>query len=117
MLRNILSLQVPELAGRQVRTLLTKMLERLCVERKQISAWILHPGGRDVLLALRDRLALEKQDLNWSAQVLRDFGNVSSPSVFFVLERALAANAPGGFWLMSSFGAGFSCHAALWEVE
>lgn len=117
MLRNILSLRVPEIAGRHVHELLARLLSRWRVDRTQIRTWILHAGGRDVLLALRDRLELEDRDLSWSAQVLRDFGNVSSPSVLFVLESALAKNAPGGFWLMTSFGAGFSCHGAIWEVE
>jgi alkylresorcinol/alkylpyrone synthase len=52
-----------------------------------------------------------------SASVLHDFGNVSSPFVLFVLERALAQNAPGGWWWMSTFGAGFSCHGAFLKVE
>src|SRR5205814_4622916 len=45
-----------------------------------------------------------------SAAVLREFGNLSSPFVLFVLQTALADNAPAGLWWMSSFGAGFSCH-------
>jgi alkylresorcinol/alkylpyrone synthase len=52
-----------------------------------------------------------------SAGVLLEFGNVSSPFVLFVLERVLAQNASGGWWWMSSFGAGFSCHGALLKVE
>jgi alkylresorcinol/alkylpyrone synthase len=47
---------------------------------------------------------------------LREFGNLSSPFVFFVLQRALQGHAPGGWWWMSSFGAGFSCHGALLKV-
>ena len=74
-------------------------------------------GGRDVLLAMRERLGLTEPDLRWSAVVLREFGNLSSPFVLFVLKAALADDAPGGLWWMSSFGAGFSCHGALLEVE
>jgi alkylresorcinol/alkylpyrone synthase len=48
--------------------------------------------------------------------MLRDYGNLSSPFVLFVLDAALRAHAPGGSWWMSSFGAGFSCHGALLEV-
>jgi alkylresorcinol/alkylpyrone synthase len=82
-----------------------------------VAGWIFHPGGRDVLLAVRERLQLSRRDVRWSEAVLREYGNVSSPSVFFVLQTALAEGAPGGFWWMSSFGAGFSCHGALLEVE
>jgi alkylresorcinol/alkylpyrone synthase len=66
---------------------------------------------------LRERLGLSADDTRWSAAILRDFGNVSSPCVYFVLETALAEQAPGGYWWMSSFGAGFSCHGALLHVE
>ena len=49
--------------------------------------------------------------------VLREYGNVSSSSVYFVLQQALNDSVPAGLWWMSSFGAGFSCHGALLEVE
>jgi len=68
------------------------------------------------LQALREQLGLSDTDIRHSAAVLRDFGNVSSATVFFVLERALADCVPDGLWWMSSFGAGFSCHGALLEV-
>lgn len=117
MLRNILSPQVPALAAQEAREVLNDVLTRVGVERSAVKAWVLHPGGRDVLAALRERLGLGEQDLRWSAAVLREFGNVSSASVLFVLRAALADSAPGGYWWMSSFGAGFSCHGALLEVE
>ncbi len=63
--------------------------------------------------ALQATLELEPQDLRWSAGVLREFGNLSSPSVLFVLKAALAEAPREKLWWMSSFGAGFSCHGAL----
>ncbi|MGN6554711.1 MAG: type III polyketide synthase [Verrucomicrobiota bacterium] len=116
MLRNILSPEVPGLAARHVETLLNETLERAQVNRSQISGWILHPGGRDVLLAVREKLKLAAEDVRWSEALLRDYGNISSPSVYFVLQNALADSVPPGFWWMSSFGAGFSCHGALLQV-
>src|ERR1035437_2115622 len=85
--------------------------------RSQINGWIFHPGGRDVLLALREEFQLSDHDVRWSEAVLREYGNMSSPSALFFLQAALADGAPGGLWWMSSFGAGFSCHGALLEVE
>jgi predicted naringenin-chalcone synthase len=117
MLRNILARQVPELAGKHVEHLLAEMLRRLPVKRSDITGWILHAGGREVLTALQTSLGLNEADLRQSAAILRDFGNISSPFVLFVLEQALAQNAPGGWWWLSSFGAGFSCHAALLKVD
>jgi predicted naringenin-chalcone synthase len=117
MLRNILMPQVPAEAAACAEQVLDSVLGRASVGRSQINGWIWHAGGRDVLEALRERLGLSEHDLRWSAAILSEFGNVSSPCVFFVLERALAMNAPGGLWWMSSFGAGFSCHGALLEVS
>ena len=117
MLRNILTPEVPALAAQHCETIFADTLARGNVARSQISGWILHPGGRDVLLALRKKFKLSSHDVRWSEAVLRENGNMSSLSVLFVLQAALADGAPGGLWWMSSFGAGFSCHGALLEVE
>ena len=116
MLRNILSPSVPALAATYAESVVGAALRDAGLGRDQVKTWIWHAGGRDVLLALQDRLGLTPEDMRWSATVLRDFGNVSSPSVYFVLAEALAGNAPNGWWWMSSFGAGFSCHGALLNV-
>jgi alkylresorcinol/alkylpyrone synthase len=49
--------------------------------------------------------------------MLREYGNLSSAFVYFVLDAALADQAVGGWWWLSSFGAGFSCHGALLQVQ
>ncbi len=117
MLRNVLSKEVPALAARQAEPLLDGGLRQLGLDRHAITGWILHPGGRDVLLALRERLSLSETDVHWSAAVLRDYGNVSSASVLFALAAALGDSAPGGYWWLASFGAGFSGHGALLKVD
>ena len=58
MLRNILTPEVPALAAQHVGAVLDDTLARNQVARSQISGWILHPGGRDVLLALRERISV-----------------------------------------------------------
>jgi alkylresorcinol/alkylpyrone synthase len=117
MLRNILTTAVPALAAKHVDQVLTAGLETANLTRDDISGWILHAGGREILAAIRQRLGLSEDETRWSAAILRDYGNVSSPCVYFVLQAALAEQAPGGYWWMSSFGAGFSCHGVLLAVE
>ncbi len=117
MLRNILTREVPALVAKHVATLLEETLHQYPLRRDQLTGWVLHAGGREVLAALQGRLGLSAEELQRSTTLLREIGNVSSPFVLFVLERALAENAPGGWWWMSSFGAGFSAHGALLEVE
>ena len=70
-----------------------------------------------MLAALERRLDIDAHALRYSAAMLRDHGNLSSAFVYFVLQAALADGAPDGWWWLSSFGAGFSCHGALLEVE
>ncbi len=116
LLRNILTPPVPERAAEAAERVFREVGSRAGLKRAEIAGWMFHAGGRDVLAALQRRLDLSAENLQYSASVLRDIGNVSSPFVFFVLERALQQAAPGGWWWLSSFGAGFSCHGALLEV-
>jgi predicted naringenin-chalcone synthase len=104
-LRNLLHRSVPELAAAAVG--------RLWEERgpRPVSRVVTHPGGRDVLDALGPVLA--PHSVEASRRVLRDNGNMSSPSVLFALEETLKETQPGrdgDFWLVS-FGAGFSGHS------
>ena len=115
-LRNILSLQVPRLAAKHAAAVLERGLEMAGLKRDQIAQWIWHAGGRNVLAALQQRMDLKADDLRRSSALLRRYGNLSSPFVFFVLQDALHDAAPGGWWWVSSFGAGFSCHGALLSV-
>ncbi len=117
LLRNVLSRRVPELAAARASELLALGLKRHGLTRDAVRAWIWHAGGRTVLERLRAATGLAERDTRRSADILERFGNLSSPFVLFVLEAALAGRAPGGWWWMSSFGAGFSCHGALLRVS
>jgi predicted naringenin-chalcone synthase len=104
-LRNLLDRTVPELAAAAVAHLWRERGPR------PVARVVAHPGGRDVLDALEPVLA--PHALAASRTVLRDFGNMSSPSVLFALEESLRTPPPAGagdFWLVS-FGAGFSAHS------
>jgi len=116
MLRNVLTRVVPQLAAEHARQVLDSALEEAGLVQADIAAWILHAGGRDVLKALQGQLDLETSELGYSASMLREYGNMSSAFVYFVLQAALTDGAPPGWWWMSSFGAGFSCHGALLRV-
>jgi alkylresorcinol/alkylpyrone synthase len=117
MLRNILTRTVPALAADYASRVLVTVLGRAGLQPGDIGTWVLHAGGRDVLQALEQKLELRPDDLRYSAAMLREYGNLSSAFVYFVLQAALAAGAAPGWWWLSSFGAGFSCHGALLEVQ
>jgi alkylresorcinol/alkylpyrone synthase len=106
-LRNLLDAAVPKLAAAAVETLLAGERNRAGVP---ITRMIAHVGGRDVLDAIEK--SCPGFDLTASREVLRECGNMSSPSVLFALERALRDGSPDekGDWWLTSFGAGFSAH-------
>lgn len=116
LLRNILTREVPQLAAERATDVFQSQLSRQGVKPEEIAAWIWHAGGRTVLERLRAVSGLDERHTQRSSDILARFGNLSSPFVLFVLESALADEAPGGYWWMSSFGAGFSCHGALLRV-
>ncbi len=104
-LRNLLDRAVPELAADAVGSLWRERGER------PVARVVAHTGGRDVLEALAPVVA--PHSLDASARVLRECGNMSSPSVLFALEETLRekpSNGDGDLWLVS-FGAGFSAHS------
>jgi len=117
LLRNVLTRAVPALAADHALRILHTVLTRAGLHTDDITTWILHAGGRDVLQAVERRFELQAPDLRYSAAMLREYGNLSSAFVYFVLEAALADNAPDGWWWLSAFGAGFSCHGALLRVR
>jgi len=108
-LRNLLDPSVPELAAAAVSRLLTAGQAR--AGARPIRRIIAHPGGRDVLNELE--AALPDFPLAASRRVLRDFGNMSSPSVLFALQEAMREGQPdaNNDWWLVSFGAGFSAHS------
>ena len=116
MLRNVLTRAVPGLAADYAAQVLQQATRGAGLAPEDINAWIMHAGGRDVLIALQERLKISADDLRYSADMLRLYGNMSSAFVYFVLQAALNDNAKPGWWWMSSFGAGFSCHGALLKV-
>jgi alkylresorcinol/alkylpyrone synthase len=106
-LRNLLADDVPALAASAVARLFANATHDGPPPARILS----HPGGRDVLDAIE--AAVPGYALDASRRVLREFGNMSSPSVFFALEDALRAGgpAPGADWWLVAFGAGFAAHA------
>jgi predicted naringenin-chalcone synthase len=117
MLRNILTREVPRLAAEHAHALMVDVLAEAGVAQHDIRHWIMHAGGRDVLQALQKQFSVQPGDFHYSAAILREYGNLSSAFVYFVLQAALDDHAEGGWWWLSSFGAGFSCHGALLAVD
>jgi predicted naringenin-chalcone synthase len=78
---------------------------------EELDLWAVHPGGRSVLDAVQEALRLDDRALADSRAVLRDHGNMSSPTIMFVLGRILARGEPGGQGCALAFGPGLTAEA------
>ena len=116
-LRNVLTRNVPVIGARAVTQVATRLLDRHGLTQDDIRWWVVHPGGTQVLKAVQRQLKLTSEMLRFSYETFRDYGNMSSPTVMFVLDRTLREANPhrGDRALLLSFGAGFTAFAALIE--
>jgi alpha-pyrone synthase len=82
-----------------------------------IDLWAVHPGGRTILDAVQGAFDLGESTLATSRAVLRDFGNMSSPTVMFVLEAMLRENIPAGTrGCAMAFGPGLTAETMLFTA-
>ena len=107
-----LSPQVPDLIRRDVRHWLQRWLASSGLAIGDVPSWVIHPGGPRILKACAEALGLSDEQMRPSQQVLAEFGNMSSPTVLFILERLMQADA-GRPCVMLAFGPGLTIEAAL----
>ena len=111
----IISTKIPSFTYDNVRDTAHAFLTKNGLDFDDLAGLVLHPGGRKVLEAVESALDLGEGELRHSWDVLRDFGNMSSPTVLFVLARTLADRASGKH-LMAAFGPGFSISFGLLDL-
>jgi len=107
-----LSAEVPDIIRHSTAGALNQWLSKLSLSLSDIRSWAIHPGGPRILDACSDALNLEARDLESSRSVLSRCGNMSSPTVLFVLKELLDAGAPTPT-LMLGFGPGLAMEAAI----
>ncbi|HKN21276.1 MAG TPA: type III polyketide synthase [Terracidiphilus sp.] len=81
-----------------------------------IDLWAVHPGGRTILDAVEEGLELAPEALSDSRHILLNYGNMSSPSVVFVLERLMQNARPGQRGCAMSFGPGVTAETMLFHA-
>ena len=116
-LRNVLAREVPVIGARAVERVAHRLLERNGMTTGDVDWWIVHPGGSQVLDQVAKEMKLDKEKLTFSYEIFSEYGNMSSPTVLFVLKRVIELGRPkrGQKGLMLAFGAGFTAFAALIE--
>ena len=107
-----LSARVPDLIHRHLRPWLETWLAAHDVRLDQIGSWAVHPGGPRILNATTEALDLPADALAVSREVLRECGNMSSPTMLFLLDRLRHRHAPRPCVALG-FGPGLAIEAAL----
>jgi len=111
----VLSPDIPRCARDKLRPAVDHFLARHDLKLADLDGVIMHPGGRKVLEAVEHALTLPREALRHAWDVLAEYGNMSSPTALFVLERTLSAGASGRH-LLAAFGPGFTVSFALLDL-
>jgi predicted naringenin-chalcone synthase len=114
-LRIILHPSIRDLAAGMIERALGPLLERNGLKRSDIRFWVAHPGGRKVIENVQQQLGLTDDQLRFSRTVLKNYGNMSSPTVLFVLSEVVQNGDPqaGDWGVMVALGPGMAAEAAL----
>jgi predicted naringenin-chalcone synthase len=107
--------QIPYLIGANAETALSRLLSGTGLDITDIEHWLVHSGGKKVIDALRVNLGLSRHDVRHALSVLRDYGNLSSGSFLFSLERLNRENVvqPGDCGVITTMGPGSTIEMAL----
>jgi predicted naringenin-chalcone synthase len=107
-----LSTRVPELIHQHLRPWLEAWLQQHGLSRGEIGTWAVHPGGPRILTAVEEALDLDRAATAVSREVLASCGNMSSPTVLFILDLLRQRQAPRPCVALG-FGPGLAVEAAL----
>jgi predicted naringenin-chalcone synthase len=114
LLYNQLSLKLPDLVKKAAAEVVADVLSTQGLKAREIKHWALHTGGEKIITAVRDELDIPEERLRATRKVLSEYGNMSSPTVWFVLDEIMQNGLPAGEWcVMVAYGAGLSAHAFL----
>ena len=98
---------IPDFVREHMGSAVAEIVAKMEFSPTDIGRFICHPGGAKVIAALERALSLEQGALDHERDVIADYGNMSAPTVLFVLERALAQGLPSRS-LLTALGPGFT---------
>jgi len=112
-----LSSYVPKIIGANIREAVAPLLAHGGLELADIGTWAVHPGGKAIIDKVADSLALDAAQVDPSRAILRQFGNMSSATILFVLEEVLRRTPPEGEHVCAmAFGPGLTVEMALLDA-
>jgi predicted naringenin-chalcone synthase len=115
-LYNQISVKLPQLVNKAVAQVVRNLLKQQFLRIKDIDHWALHTGGDKIINSIKDEIGIEESKLRPTRNVLLKHGNMSSPTVWFVMQDILSNGVKNGdLCIMVAFGAGLSAHAFLFK--
>jgi len=115
-LKMILDKAVPDTIEAHFPQIIHPFLEKNNLEIKDVNNLIFHPGGKKIVQVIQDLFGKYGKNINVTKEILREYGNMSSATVLFVLERFMDQKlAKGEKGIMLSFGPGFTAQRILLE--
>jgi predicted naringenin-chalcone synthase len=104
---------VPDLVKEDFDHLISKALDKAGLKKEDINHWCIHPGGKKILEVIEQSAGLKNEALKYAYEVLNDYGNMSSPTILFVLKKILTEletkeTATGNMVLGAAFGPGLT---------
>lgn len=108
--------QIPRLINTHLRSWLEPWLEQQGHPSEEIDNWAVHPGGPKILDAVQEAMTLPHNALTTSREILSQYGNMSSPTVLFILHQ-LQQRSERGVTLLLGFGPGLVAEAVLLQDE
>lgn len=108
---------IPSIIAQNVRNDVTSFLAKNQLELSDIKNFIFHPGGKKVLTAYQEALGVEGNFLKTTREIMQGYGNMSSSTVLYVLEKFFNESFENGYGLMMSMGPGFSCEMVLLQMK
>lgn len=85
-----LSTYVPEIISENIKPLLENSLKKMSMKFSDIHHWAIHPGGKKIISEIQKTFLLKEEDIEVSKQILNDFGNMSSVTILYVLQKMLS---------------------------
>lgn len=111
-----LSQDLPDTLAAHLPEAVTEFLAGYGLSAHEVDHWLVHPGGPQVLEAVEKSLALPKDALALSWSVFKGYGNMSSPTIFFIMKELMATTATGHVVAMA-FGPGLTIELVLLRID